>query len=149
MNNNLTHLVQKLLKKNAIHFDHSELDFQIQSHPSYPSLHAITGVLDHFNIENVAAEVPVDQETLVQLPDYFIAQINTEKGQDLIHVERKQEHYLITNTHNQENKHTENEFLTLFTGILIVVEAPETGISNTKKISLTPYLVAGLLISLI
>ena len=25
-----------------------ELEFQLLSHPSYPSLHAVTGVLDHF-----------------------------------------------------------------------------------------------------
>ena len=50
MKSPLSLIVKKLLSKNAISFDKKELDFQIQSHPSYPSLHAITGVLDHFNI---------------------------------------------------------------------------------------------------
>ena len=77
-----------LLKKNAISFDKEELFFQIQSHPSYPSLHSITGVFDHFNIENIAARVPKTQEVLDQLPNSFIAQINDEdKKQELIKVE--------------------------------------------------------------
>ena len=45
-----------LLRKNGIQFDKDEFLFQIQSHPSYPSLHSITGVLEHFNIDNIAEQ---------------------------------------------------------------------------------------------
>ena len=81
MKDTLLNLVQRLLRRNQISFDKEELSFQIQSHPSYPSLHAITGVLDHFNIENVAADVPINTRTLLQLPNCFIAQVNTETRQ--------------------------------------------------------------------
>ncbi|MFT7900614.1 vitamin K epoxide reductase family protein [Tenacibaculum ascidiaceicola] len=137
MKDTLINLVQKLLKKNSISFDKEELAFQIQSHPSYPSLHAITGVLDHFNIENVAADVPVNSETLSQLPDCFIAQINSDYGQDLIVVERKKSDYIIYDSENKKTNLTESEFLNKFTGIIVAVEETEdyqTTKSNSKLV---------------
>ena len=77
MKDNLSFLIQKLLKKSSIVLNFDELSFQIQSHPSYPSLHAVTGVLSHFNIENVAVQVPVNKETLSQLPECFLAEWTT------------------------------------------------------------------------
>ncbi len=126
MKNSLALIVQKLLSKNKIIHDKKELDFQIQSHPSYPSLHAITGVLDHFNIENIAAEVPTDIDTLQQLPDSFIAQITTDNGNDLVTVSKvkNQPFYkLISGSgEKKEKKLSESEFLTQFTGIIVAVE---------------------------
>ncbi len=104
MKDSLINLVSRLLKRNQISFDKEELSFQIQSHPSYPSLHAITGVLDHFNIENVAADVPKNTETLLQLPNCFIGQINTEQGKDLVVIERKELDYIIYTTRKQKTK---------------------------------------------
>ncbi|CAM1366268.1 Peptidase C39 family protein [Tenacibaculum sediminilitoris] len=137
MKDTLINLVQKLLKKNKISFDKEELAFQIQSHPSYPSLHAITGVLDHFNIENVAADVPVNTETLSQLPICFIAQINTNRGQDLVVVEKKDAEYIIYDADNKKSKTLEKEFLNKFTGIIVAVEETEgyqTTSSNSKLV---------------
>ena len=121
----LVDLVQKLLERNKISFDKTELAFQIQSHPSYPSLHAITGVLDHFNIENIAAEVPANTETLQQLPDCFIAQIKEPDGQQLVVVEKKHPACTIYTTKNKKQSCSETEFLKKFTGILVAVEKPE------------------------
>ena len=133
MQDTLFILVQRLLKSNKIPFDKDELAFQIQSHPSYPSLHAITGVLDHFNIENVAADVPANKETLVQLPDCFLAQINTEKGKDLVIVDRKKQDYFVYNSENKKEKHTEQEFIEKFTGIIVAVEKTEESVQPEKK----------------
>ena len=136
MQDTLFILVQKLLKKNGISFDKEELAFQIQSHPSYPSLHAITGVLDHFNIENVAADVPVNSETLVQLPDCFLAQITSSKGKDLVVVERVKQEYHVYNSDNKKEKLSEEGFLQQFTGIIVAVEKTEESIQpkSTSKV---------------
>lgn len=134
MKDTIINLVNRLLKQHQISFDKEELSFQIQSHPSYPSLHAITGVLDHFNIENVAADVPVNAETLLQLPHSFIAQINTDQGQDLIVVQRKALDYTIYNSENTKEKLTENEFLKKFTGIIVAVEQTENS-AQPKAVS--------------
>lgn len=126
MKNPLFTIVKKLLFDNKISFDKKELAFQIKSHPSYPSLHAITGVLDHFNIENIAAEVPTDSQTLAQLPDSFIAQIHTDKGDDLVAIRKikKQSLYHVF-SENIDEKMSESDFLIKFTGIIVAVEKDE------------------------
>ncbi|SEC22974.1 Protein-disulfide isomerase [Tenacibaculum sp. MAR_2009_124] len=123
MKKSLNFLVSLLLKKNKISFDKDELSFQIESHPSYPSLHAITGVLDHFNIENVAAEVPATEDILGQLPDIFLAQIKTpENGEELVVVERSKEIITIVNIEGKKKLQRIKEFLEVFTGIIVAVE---------------------------
>jgi uncharacterized membrane protein len=121
-----------LLKKNDIPFDKEELSFQIESHPSYPSLHSITGVFDHFNIENVAARVPNTQEVFDQLPDSFIAQLNDDNGQELVLLEKKKGSNKIYDTQGKSRVLSNAEFLKKFTGIVVAAEKDE---NSTEKIS--------------
>ncbi|MFY0629889.1 MAG: thioredoxin domain-containing protein [Flavobacteriaceae bacterium] len=115
-----------LLQNNSIGFDKEEFSFQIQSHPSYPSLHSITGVLDHFNIENVAAKVPVNSETLDELPASFLAQINDdEAGLDLVLIKKSNEKYQIYNSEKKKKVVSKEAFLNVFTGIILAVEKDE------------------------
>ena len=130
MKDTLSFLVQSLLQKNKIKIDSEELDFQIQSHPSYPSLHAITGVLSHFDIENTAIRVPVDKETLEQLPTNFIAQVKTENNTDFALVIKKDKNYKIIYSNKKSKTISEAVFLEEFTGILIAVEKDETKQTN-------------------
>ena len=123
-----------LLRKNGIPFDKEELSFQIQSHPSFPSLHAITGVLDHFNIENVAAKVPNTQEVLNQLPNYFIAHVNDEQGPDLFFYEKKGDlSCKLYDGGGKSKSMTSDEFLKNFTGIIVAVEKDENNTEKTHK----------------
>ncbi|WP_435261353.1 vitamin K epoxide reductase family protein [Tenacibaculum sp. nBUS_03] len=149
MKNSLINIVQQLLKKNKISFDKEELSFQMQSHPSYPSLHAITGVLDHFNIENVAAEVPVNSDTLAQLPSCYIVQVNDSNGLNLTIVERKKNEYIFYTIEGKKEKISEAEFLKRFTGIIVAVEKTDT-IQTSKKTSKIPqYIGLGILSCLV
>lgn len=123
--NRLNKVVEHLLKMNAISYNREELAFQIQSHPSYPSLHSITGVLDHFNIENLAAEVPVCGETLDQLPDTFIAQISTQQGSKLCAVTQKKTQCSVIFPNRKKEEITRGEFLERFTGVIVAVGKAE------------------------
>lgn len=150
METSLIILVEKLLKKNKISFDKKELTFQIQSHPSYPSLHSITGVLDHFNIENIAADVPVNANTLIQLPDCFIAQTETNFNKDLVLVNREKLEYSILNSENKKEKISETEFLKKFTGIIVAVEQDEKYTrpkSNSNSLKILSFSLSILLVS--
>lgn len=123
MKDSLFILVNYLLKKNKINHDKKELSFQIKSHPSYPSLHAITGVLDHFNIENIAVNVPANLETVEQLPNCFLAQIEKDNIKSLIVITKiNDDFYEIFDSNSKKSKITKNEFIKLFTGIIIVIE---------------------------
>lgn len=125
MKNQLVLIVSQLLKGNNICFDKKELEFQIQSHPSYPSLHSITGVLNHFNIENIAAEVTSNSETLHQLPEYFVAQINGSNGHKLVTVKKGETKYTIYDGVKKSINLLKEEFIDKFTGIIVAVEKNE------------------------
>jgi len=125
LKNQLVLIVSKLLKGNNISFDRKELEFQIQSHPSYPSLHSITGVLNHFNIENVAAQVASNSETLHQLPEYFLAQINGTNGQNLVTVKKQLTDYTIYDGIKKNVTVLKEDFIEKFTGIIVAVEKNE------------------------
>ncbi|WP_198517115.1 vitamin K epoxide reductase family protein [Tenacibaculum sp. SZ-18] len=144
-------IVQRLLSKNKIAYDKKELAFQIKSHPSYPSLHAITGVLDHFNIENIAAEVPTDIQTLHQLPDSFIAQINTDEGTDLVTVSRikNKPEYLIFSSSSKDNRLSESEFIQKFTGIIVAVEKTDNETAGKESNTFVDYILLVFLVSAI
>ncbi len=125
--------VLTLLRKLEINsIPKEELSFQIKSHPSYPSLHSITGVLSHFNIDNIALDVPVNEETLAQLPKSFIAQIKTEQGEDFAVVSNDGLYYEVIFSDNKKNKYPIDEFSEKFTGIMVGVEKDEN-LVDTKS----------------
>ncbi|MEE9364389.1 MAG: thioredoxin domain-containing protein [Cellulophaga sp.] len=155
MTNSLVYLVQSLLTTNKIIFDKEELNFQIQSHPSYPSLHSITGVLDHFNIENIAAEVPVDLTTLKQLPNCYIAHIKTDQGNKLGLIKRNKSEYTLFLPSKEKEEISEEEFLNKFTGVIVGVDkqeknqkSPNTN-SLIKNITLSTIIVLSTLLLVI
>ena len=135
MKESLYYLVQQLLIHNSIALDKKELAFQIQSHPSYPNLHAITGVLDHFNIDNIALDIPKNEETLSQLPKTFLSQIETENGKEFAIVINKGLHYDIIISSEKKSKLTIPEFIKQFTGIIVAVE--KTELTQEKKTNTT------------
>lgn len=73
MENTLFFIVKNFLRKEDFKVNLKELKLQLLSHPSYPSLHSVTGVLSHLGIDNLALEVPIDMYTLEQTPNNFIS----------------------------------------------------------------------------
>jgi len=142
-------LLAFLLTQHKIPFDKSELTFQIESHPSYPSLHAITGVLDHFNIENLALDIPKTEETLSQLPKSFLAQLETEQGKQFAVIINKGLNYQVIFSKKEKQLLDLETFLKQFTGIIVAVEKPESTTelkkTNTSKINKVLLLSAVLL----
>jgi uncharacterized membrane protein len=133
----LYYLVQQLLIYNSIALDKKELSFQIQSHPSYPSLHAITGVLDHFNIDNIALDIPIDEATLAQLPKSFLARVKINQREEFAVIVKKGLYYSVILSKKKEDKLTSDEFLDIFTGIIVAVEKTELTEENNANTKLT------------
>lgn len=132
MNDILSFQVYQLLKANYISIDFEELNFQIKSHPTYPSLNSITGVLDHFNVENIAIDVPINAETLQQLPTTFLAQIEIDFEKQFVVVDKSEDNYILTLETKRKKQISISEFLKLFTGILLVVDPDKSYISTGK-----------------
>ncbi|MBW1294667.1 vitamin K epoxide reductase family protein [Aquimarina litoralis] len=122
MKEQLHTILKKLIVKNNIRVNKEELQLQLSSHPSYPSLHALTGVLDHFNIPNLALRVSVNSEMLKKLPPYFIANLVVDTVEDLVLVEKKKGKIKITTTANHTELVKEEEFLSRWNGIILAIE---------------------------
>ncbi|WP_458627593.1 vitamin K epoxide reductase family protein [Winogradskyella sp. PC D3.3] len=143
MKDTLSYQVEQLLKENKLIIDFDELSFQIKSHPTYPSLHAVTGVLDHFNIENLALDVPITANTLHQLPNTFLAQLEIDSEKQFAVVTKIKDQYRLV--FNAKNKKTisQIQFLEQFTGILLAVDKDESNLEVTNS-SITSKLIKGL-----
>lgn len=132
--NDVFNLLSLLLERGQVKVDREELKFQLLSHPTYPSLHSIGGVLDHFDIDNLAVQVPADSETLRHLPDSFLAQIEGVRGKEMTVVEKSGDQYKLTGQNNKGIKTTRADFLEKFTGVIVAIEKPtEQIISGQQK----------------
>lgn len=133
MKDALSYQVQQLLKGNKLSIDFDELSFQIKSHPTYPSLHAVTGVLDHFNIENLALDIPTTSDTLKQLPKTFLAQIKIEGHKQFVVVTKVKDSYRLIFDSKKKKTISLTEFLIQFTGIILAVNKEESNIETTNS----------------
>lgn len=111
-----------LLKENKIYIDEEEFDFQLNSHPTFPSLHSVTGVLDHFFIKNFALEVPRELEVLEKLPECFLAFLKSEtlNGYALVYKQDKSFILFLDEKHKEELSY--ENFLNVWSGILVVID---------------------------
>ena len=134
MKETLFFLLKAFLRKEnyAINFD--ELKLQLLSHPSYPSLHSITGVLDHFNIDHLALEVPRDIETLKQLPESFISLTSNENGKEFTLVTQHGNSMDLLYGDKKKKRVSLDEFLHIWSGVIVVTEK-ETVETPDKKVS--------------
>jgi uncharacterized membrane protein len=134
LENTLIYLLKRLLKENKIKVDEKELEFQFQSHPSYPSLHSLTGVLSHFKVNHLALEIPQNIETLNKLPKSFIAYIKDKKNDDLVLVTLTDSNIRLVFDKNKERFLSADEFLEAWTGIIVAIEKDEEIlVKNTTK----------------
>lgn len=122
----LFNILDKLLVTNKIKLNKEELKLQLLSHPSYPSLHALTGVLKHFGVPNLALQVPTDKDTLDQLPPTFIANIKGDQGMHLALIEKKDTSINAYTDHKQVKTIANDTFFDIWDGIIVAVEKDET-----------------------
>lgn len=133
MKNSLALIVQLLLQKNKIPFDKAELDLQIQSHPSYPSLHAITGVLEHFGIENFALDLPQNMDVFEQLPNSIIAHLKSNEQEELVFVQKNGKQLNIRFSNNKKEILSIPTFLKQWSGIVVVLNEDNIELIQTNK----------------
>lgn len=115
-------ILAKYLKSENIILDLDELKLQLLSHPSYPSLHSITGVLDHFSIKNLALEVPINLKTLNQLPKSFISIILEKEKKELVLVHQLSKKIEIVYGDLKKKEVITDKFFNIWSGIVVVIE---------------------------
>ncbi|RXQ95950.1 hypothetical protein EO244_06510 [Ancylomarina salipaludis] len=142
MDESLYYLLKQLLTRNNIKVNNDELRLQLLGHPSYPSLHSITGVLDHFHIPNLAIEIPQTQESIDLLPLHFIAHVGVNGNNHFVLISKKEKGVQITYEDQKTELISIADFIDIWNGVVLVVEADE----NIKTDS-APWLSRGLLIT--
>ncbi len=120
------------LKKEEIIIDEKEFEFQIQSHPDFPSLLAISDTLNFFDIKNEV--IRVEKTELDILPNYFIALLNVVGDKpSLFYIEKNKENYF----YKEENKFINislQEIKERWGGIVMLIEKNEINkVINKKK----------------
>lgn len=130
MQDQLYTLLKKLVVKNNIVVHQDELKLQLQSHPSYPSLHSVTGVLDHLNISNAAIRTPQTAAILEQLPKHFMAVTQEHGNEDVVLVTKGVGTVILHTASERKKTLTNTEFLDLWNGIVVAVEGDASSSTN-------------------
>lgn len=130
MENNLYFILKSFLKKEGFKVNLKELKFQLLSHPSYPSLHSLTGVLSHLGIENLALKVPIDMYTLQQTPNNFISLTEDRR---FMMVSRVGSDFELLLENKEKKIKDASDFLKDWSGIVLAAEIEDKKIQLTNK----------------
>ncbi|WP_298547719.1 vitamin K epoxide reductase family protein [uncultured Aquimarina sp.] len=146
MNKKLNFLF-KYLKKERIIIDQREFEFQIESHPDYPSLLAIKDTLTFFRIENIV--VRVSKDDLDNLPDRFVTVVD-ENGKHpyLALIERNNNRYELY-SENKNIKLSEEDFIRVFGEIVLIAFKEDKDKNDIQKSTMTNYSFYGAIVILV
>ena len=130
MPENYSYLFQ-YLKKEGIPIDKDEFEFQVQSHPDYPSLLSISDTLSFFNINNGAMRLASSEIEL--LPERFIAVLREENNKlQLCFIEKKGNEYVYI----KDKKSliiSKQDLETKWENIVLLAEKSEIELTNSSN----------------
>lgn len=120
------------LKKEEILLDKSEFLFQIQSHPEYPSLLAISDTLTFFNINNIAIRVAFEE--IDNIPSQFVSLLSKNPhSSELYFIEKKGNTFFCTKD-KKTFEISKTELESKWGGIVFLAEKDEIGnLIDVKK----------------
>lgn len=131
--------VIKLLKFLGVGIDSELITAELEKHPDYPSMLAISDVLNNFNIENNAFRVEFDELDNEICP--FIAHTNQE-GNDFVVVNKiNNDEVTVSGKKWDKNKVKIEEFKKLYNGTILTAESSTLSF-DTKESAFTPFIVA-------
>lgn len=141
----------KLLKTLGVNISQEEVISELDKHPDYPSLLAVSDVLNTFHIENAAYRVDFDELANVPLP--FLAHIKTNGGEIVLVKKVKNGRYVLASDKWDNHKTNTDEFKKIYNGVVLTAEpsgvlASGITISSVLKKIKTPALTAGILLIL-
>ena len=145
MLDNFSYLYTYLFNE-GIYIDKDEFEFQLKSHPDYPTLLAIADTLTSLDVQNNA--VKIDFEKLDLLPKTFIANIKkNDFDTQLCFIEQQAGKYYTTS--DKKTLISREDLKEKWTGIIFIVETKKTESPINNKYTLTRYLLLGLLVSIL
>ena len=119
--NNADAAVIKLLKSLSIHVAPAAIIAELEKHPDYPSLLAISDVLNNFNIENIAFRIQPDEITNVPCP--FIAHTHLSNGDFVVVHQLKDNDVILSGEKWSRHKISLQEFKSIFSEVVLTAES--------------------------
>ncbi|OYQ49904.1 cysteine peptidase family C39 domain-containing protein [Flavobacterium aurantiibacter] len=136
MENKIVLLLYRFIQLNNYSIDLKTLQLQFLSHADYPSFRAISDTLDYFNIQNIAAQIPV--EAFDELPFPLIAILNNEDYSKITVVEKKSDNnFVATDEKLTRKKLTKAELLRVWSGFIIAAEYSTEKVRKTDRYSIS------------
>jgi uncharacterized membrane protein/thiol-disulfide isomerase/thioredoxin len=143
--------VIKLLRNLSVHIDEESVKGELDKHPDYPSLLAVSDVLTAFDIENSAFRLSFEE--LQNLPRPFIAYVNSHGGDLMVINEMTNDRFYVSNEKWDNHKFSAEAFKKLYNGVVLTAEP--SGVFTSPKIVSTflnvikyPALITGSLLIL-
>ncbi len=118
--NNPDAAVNKLLRNLSINIDPATISAELEIHPDYPSLLAISDVLSAFSIENSAFRV--DHANLLTVPCPFIAHTNSNNGEFVVVSKIEDDNVFVSSEKWNNHKLSLSNFKKTFNGVVLTAE---------------------------
>ena len=130
-----------------IFIDKQEFQFQVETHPDYPSLLAFADALTFFSIPNLA--IKLEKQELENLPDSFVALLGEEDEAFLSFVQKERDFYKYSNEKSIKTVPA-IELKNIWQDIVLLIERSENFTENkTKTPSLKKVLLFGFALSVL
>lgn len=128
--------VTNLLKYLKVTIDSDSVIDELEKHPDYPSMLAVSDVLTEFNIENSAFRV--DIEVLNELSSPFLINLNTNGGEFAVITKMDAKYVYFADERKEVNKMTLDTFKSAFAGVVLIAE-PDKSLIKDRKWLLSAY----------
>jgi uncharacterized membrane protein len=144
--------VTYLLKYLKVSINPDTVIDELEKHPDYPSMLAVSDVLTALNISNSAFRA--EFEMLDELPVPFLANVNTNGGEFVVVTKMDAKHVYFSDERKEVNKLPLQSFKSEFAGVVLIAE-PDTKLIEDRSLLSSAYkfkpvvLVAGCLLILL
>lgn len=112
-------VIIQYLKEENINLDLKEFEFQVQTHPDFPSLLSLSDSLHFFNIDHFAAKI--DHIHINDLPKRFMAVLNESFKTEKLTYVIKEKGIFKCNMNNTSFVASEESFIESWNGIVLVI----------------------------
>ncbi|XLS28298.1 vitamin K epoxide reductase family protein [Flavobacteriaceae bacterium M23B6Z8] len=122
MEHPLIFVVDKYLDKSGVRINRNEIKLQLLSHPYFPNILSVSDLFYHFDLEHFALKVSNTEDSLQQLPEFFLAHLEDGNEPKLFLVQQKESYVNVFWQSGEKRRMSLTEFLESWTGVLIVLE---------------------------
>jgi uncharacterized membrane protein/thiol-disulfide isomerase/thioredoxin len=128
---NADSVIIKFLRYSGLSISPQTVVEELDKHPDYPSLLAISDVLTNFNIDNDAFRLTGDE--LQSLPGPFIVHGRTKGGEFMMLHLIDADQAIVSTEKLNKHKLTRENFDKLYGGVALIADAPES-VTNKPKV---------------